>query len=790
MMKNKPTIQSLIALGVTVSSISAVYAQNEPVRPGAQPSAVSLVDPNTMIKNDIQEPLMDGESIAMFYRKVTGKRVIVTKAAQAIEISFVQQAPLSYKEASDLLVKTCFLEGLIFVPSGPNEVKLLVAPSVRKAGGYPLVADPSMLPDSEELVSYVMTLDNVRPEEAMSIFTGVISQLDAHGSIVPVANANALIITENSQLIRTLIAIKDRIDIPQELSTQKWISLRHADAEETAEHVRMIVDFSTQQNRQMAGSSGARAAITRTTNSSRGGRTSDSNRSSNSGNRTSNSSMSQSGVQVISDTRTNRIFLIGRPIDVEVAESLVVGFDSPLDERNFFKQKLKFLSVGEFLGVAESAINQVSVQSDANRNNANGRSGSSSNSRVSSGQNRGQVSANGSFTQNNAGGNLQSTRADGPESIIIGKTLLVADNSNNTLIVKGPPSSIKVLKDLITEMDVMSEQVQITAIFGRYNIGDTLDFGVDFAKTYQQVTGDFGFAGQNRTGYPTLTDPRTLNSVADFAETSGLSIYGQIGDSVTATLRAMENNGKFHLMARPTVFTTNNRTAVLSSGQQVAVPTNTFTQGGSGVNGSQSTNIAFRDILLELEVVPLVNSNDEVTLQISFVNNNIVGSTEIDGNEIPTIGQETITTTVTVPNGETIVLGGLITERNESFESGVPILMHIPGIKRLFSTIRKDVIREELVIFIQPRIVNGRADLMGLQRENADASQLVTDMQNDTSVLPMRYADPKVQADAQAQEHDSLRRSYLPASSGQAQGQSGYQVPSTTKKKSLGSRRR
>ena len=186
-----------------------------------------------------------------------------------------------------------------------------------------------------------------------------------------------------------------------------------------------------------------------------------------------------------------------------------------------------------------------------------------------------------------------------------------------------------------------------------------------------------------------LLDPTGLTDVADFPDIAGFSLYGQLGREVAATLTALESSGKFHLMARPTVFTTNNRVAVLSSGQQVAVPTNTFTQGGAGNNGSQSTNIAFRDVLLELEVIPLVNSPDEVTLEISFVNNNIVGETIIDGNSIPTIGQESIVTTVTVPNGETVVLGGLITERDETSESGIPVLMHNSWFEALVLQCRK-----------------------------------------------------------------------------------------------------
>ncbi|PQJ27345.1 secretin N-terminal domain-containing protein [Rubritalea profundi] len=757
--------KSLTGLSVTLTIAGTTLAQVPlpqaglpvPPAPGVQvvAQAKPLVDPDTVIKEGYQEPLLSGEAIAIMYRKFTGKRVILTKAALAVEISFVQPGPLTYREAADLLVKTCFLEGLIFVPSGANEVKLLLAPRARTVGGNPLVSDASLLPDSEELVSYVMGLQNIKPEEAMSIFTGVVSQLGAHGSIVPVPNANALILTENSQLIRTLIEIKERIDIPQEAAKQKWVALEHADAEETAESVKSIMEFSAAQNTQFAAAGGT-ATRTVVKGVAPSGRTDTAAVT-----KRTTGGESFSSVQVLSDVRTNRIFVIGRPIDVEIAESLIKGYDSPLDERNFYKHKLKFLSVSEFLNIAENAITQVSVKPS---DQTGGNNRSSGNNRSQSNQNRGQASGNGSFSQNNAGGSLAETsREEGPEAVIIGKTLLVADNSNNTLIIKGPPSSIKVVKDLIAEMDVITDQVQITAVFGRYNLGDSIDFGMDFARTYQLTRGaNSGFAGQNRTGYPILADPTTLTNLGAFENVAGLSLYGQIGKHFTATLRAMEDSGKFHLMARPTVFTTNNRRAILSSGQQIPVPTNSFTQGGSGNNASQSTNIAYRDVLLELEVIPLVNSKDEVTLQISFVNNNIIGSTVIDGNSIPTIGQESIETTVTVPNGETVVLGGLITERNESTESGIPVLMHIPGLKRLFSTINKEVVREELVIFISPQIVKGQSDLMALQEKNGDKSQLVRDLRAGESVLPYKYSDPDKQDQASPQDRAQRKLWYLP----------------------------
>ena len=144
---------------------------------------------------------------------------------------------------------------------------------------------------------------------------------------------------------------------------------------------------------------------------------------------------------------------------------------------------------------------------------------------------------------------------------------------------------------------------------------------------------------------------------------------------------------------------------MISSGQKIAVPTNSYQSGGN-VGASQSTNIEYRDVVLKLEVIPLINSENEVTLQISQINDKVVGTQVIDSNTLPIIGTEEILTTVTATNGQTVVLGGLITERTERTVNGVPILIQIPIIKHLFGTTKDQVKREELLIFIQPKILD------------------------------------------------------------------------------------
>lgn len=705
--------------------------------------------PNNQIKGSIEQPAMTGDIMASLYRTWTGKRVIVSQAAQAKTISFIQPGPLSYDEAARLLEKAALLEGLAFVPSGPNEVKLLVAGNSGK-NGPPLVTRIEDLPEGEQLVTYVMTLENIKPEEAMNIFQGATKGLSEGGVIIPVPNTSSLIITENSALIKTLHELKEKIDKPQDLAVRRIITLEHADAEEVAEMVTTFMEFSAQQNTRFSTGTGASNAP-RAGGNRPGGNGGNRSGGFPAGNRNNAGGESFASVQILAEPRTNRIFVMGRPIDIEFAMGMIKDIDAPISRRNLYKHKLSFLSVSDFLPIAQNAIElATSNNAEASGGGAAGGAG-----RGNTGGNAGGNPAAGGDNQaanssDRAASSLDdSNRLEYPESILIGKTLLVADNANNSLIVQGPPQSITVVRDLIKEMDVSSDQVQITAVFGRYSLGKELNFGVDFGRTYQKTRGaNSGFALQNRTSYPLLADPEALNSVGalnglstDPSAIAGLSLYGQIGKHFFPTLQALEGTGRFKLLARPKVFTTNNRKAILSSGQSIAVPTNSLSSNtGVGGNVSQSTNIAYRDVLLKLEVIPLVNNKDEVTLQISFVNDNVVGNQLIDGNEVPTIGKEEILTTVTVPNGETVVLGGLITERDEKSVSGIPILSSIPGIGKIFSSTQIDKNREELVIFIKPQIVGSRTDLDELQQYNQQESQLAEEIQS-AGVLPVKDAE-------------------------------------------------
>jgi len=174
-------------------------------------------------------------------------------------------------------------------------------------------------------------------------------------------------------------------------------------------------------------------------------------------------------------------------------------------------------------------------------------------------------------------------------------------------------------------------------------------------------------------------------------------------DSLQILVTALESTSRFRVTSRPMVFTSNNKKAIIASGQEIAVPVSSLTSltGGNNVPSVQSS-IQYKTIALQLEVVPLINADREVSFDILQKVDNISGSTVIDGNSIPSVATRYIKTNVSVPNRGTVVLGGLITKTMDKGYSGLPLLSRIPLIGPLFRTTRDNENRSELIILMRP----------------------------------------------------------------------------------------
>jgi type II secretion system protein D len=686
------------------------------------------------ISEDIVEPKLSGNALAGLYRKYTGRRVIVSKAAADAEFSFVQEAspqdPLTFAKAAELLRKAATIENFVFVPDGqdPNlDVLTLATGGLRPTGrGVDVYNENDPLPDGDAVISYVMTLSYIKPAEAVNTFTQIIGQFGAFGSIAAVPNASAVVITENTSLIRKLIDLKKEIDKPGSVQATRFIKVQYADVTEIAETISELVSAQQEGQKtagvQRAGAPGANAAPT--ANGAPAGTPG------------AETAGEDTPVQIVPDPRTNRIFVMGRPVDLLFVEGLVREFDVETSEKNFLRRKLKFLTVSEFLPIAGDALTrafsgtggeggQGGTQGgpggqNANRPQAQQRQDTAATSRNSGGRNSSMGSnssgSGGSFGGGGGGGLSDPSVSTAPESVLVGRTLLVADNITNSVVVQGPPAGLEIVERLIDQLDTKPDQVMISTVIGQMALNKNLEFGVGYL-----LNGNDGALGGGG-GLPILPiaesvlDPAKRFPIIDPSglASSGLRAYGTIGD-LNVFLKALQSKTDFTVLSRPSIFTANNQKGTISSGERIAIPT----QGGtSGGNYNTGTSIEYQDVVLKLEVIPLVNSNNEITLQISLINDEQNGTQTISGAgtnggdlSVPRITTREILTTATVPNGQTIALGGLIVGKKDKTKSGIPILSDIPYLGNLFSSTTNKDDRSELMIFIQPTIVNSSRTL-------------------------------------------------------------------------------
>jgi general secretion pathway protein D len=731
-----------------------------PVEPAlATPATAALGD--TKITSDINEQKLSGNALAGLYRKYTGRRVIVSSAAATAEFTFVQEAtpqdPLTFASAAELLKKAATIEGFVFVPEGqdPNLDVLTAAAGIKPTQrGVAVYNENSTLPEGDAVISYVMTLSYIKPAEAVNTFNQIVGAFGAYGSIAAVPNASAVVITENTSLIRKLIDLKKEIDKPGSVQGTRFITVKYADVTEIAETLTTLL--TAQQSTQQT--AGIQRAPT-STDAPAGGQPPASPGEA--------SSAEAPPIQIVPDPRTNRIFAMGRPVDLVFVEGLIREFDVETSEKNYLRRKLRFLKVSEFLPIAGDAITRAfngtgnSGNSGAagsppgtagapQSNGTNNRSGSTG--RSSSNRSGSNNSSTGGLGGGGGGGGGASDGLNAPETssaperLLVGRTFLVADNITNSIVVQGPPSSLEIISRLLDQIDVKPDQVMISTVIGQLTLNDNYNVGLDYLKlgngfvgrggngsgptlpilqTIQEAVAAVAPIGTpDKPGYVPGTPAKTVGSNAfdpGALKGSGLQVYGKIGDSLNVYLTALQSKTDFTVLSRPSIFTANNQKGIISSGERIAIPTSSNSFGNSG---NASTNIEYQDVVLKLEVIPLVNSDKEITLQIALLSDEQNGSQTIKGAggnggdlTVPRISTREILTTVTVPNNETIVLGGLIIARNDKSKSGIPILSSIPYVGSLFGTTTSNKDRTELMVFMQPSIIANERSLNSVQAE-------------------------------------------------------------------------
>jgi general secretion pathway protein D len=232
------------------------------------------------------------------------------------------------------------------------------------------------------------------------------------------------------------------------------------------------------------------------------------------------------------------------------------------------------------------------------------------------------------------------------------------------------------------------------------------------------------FSGKN--GPVTLSDTGKIEQ-----SFPGLSFLFTGSTNISAVLNALESVTKVRVISSPKLVTLNNHEAQLQVGDQVPVTTQSAVS--TSASGAPIVNsVAMRDTGVILQVTPRVNKNGLVQLDISQELSNSVPTTtsNIDS---PTIQERKLSTTVVVKNGDTVALGGLITENVTKSRSGVPYLSKIPALGGLFRDTHDTKTRTELILLITPRVM----------RDDAEFQDVMDDLRNEFQALKKVFKAPE-----------------------------------------------
>nr|WP_289055262.1 type IV pilus secretin PilQ family protein [uncultured Psychrobacter sp.] len=322
------------------------------------------------------------------------------------------------------------------------------------------------------------------------------------------------------------------------------------------------------------------------------------------------------------------------------------------------------------------------------------------------------------ISQGSGSSGSSSNRVDDNNSLLSNRGTVTVDERTNTLIVKDVADSIENIHKLISKIDIPVRQVMIEARIVSATDSFSKEIGVRWGILSNGAANNRNLlvGGSNQTlwdlkdfdvetttvngqtvSYPSydITRPDNLNVDLGVANPAGSIAFGLLSMSdvmLDLELSALQADNRGEVISTPKILTADKQTAKVSSGTQIPY---------QEASASGATTTSFKEAALSLEATPNITPDGKIGLQLLITN----GTPTIINNQVA-IAEDSISTNVIIEDGQTVVLGGVFKNRTSNGVDKVPFLGDLPYIGRAF---RKDVrsnAKEELLIFVTPKLIN------------------------------------------------------------------------------------
>ncbi len=650
---------------------SASFAQAVPTPAPAPVAAVASAVPLPGLNGSDQvgPVILRDETVAQvldLMQRWTGKSILRPQALPASAYTLSLPASITRDEALLAIETLLNLNGIAVIQQGDKFLKV-VPNLVAKSESPTLITGPALaLPPSGRIATKIFTLKHANAQEFVTQITSSLNTTLASPPIYFGRN-NAFLITDsitNLQKIENLVAQLDRPQL--DLVVTKSYSLKNAMATD------MVNKLNSMLRSPATISGGAPFRLS-------------------------------TGTTFLADERTNRVLLMGSADQHEFFDTLIETLDQKSNPTP--KNAVIFQRHADAQQVATLITSLVTGQTTGAA-----RAGNTIRRTTLNG---------GAAPIAPVAGAAPSAPQMGADEFSSNLTVL-PDVRSNSVVVSGTSDDLRLLHELIDKVDIVLPQVRIEVVIAEVKLTDNETNGFDtlgLTVSNGKLVGVGGSgAGFGVTGIPPNVGTTLVPNTSSIVTPAQGTLTGN-NLSATIGLVTTPRKGDLKVLSVPAITTTHNKEATIFVGESRPVITGSTL---STTTGASTSTVSQRDIGIQLKVLPLIGKDGAVQLQISQSVEDILGTTQLDGNAQPIIGRRTTDSYVSAMSGEIVVLGGLqrtVTTKSTSRLGPIPIIGDIFG----SSTNTEE--KQELIIFLRPYVLNNSAvdNLDALARATSSA---------------------------------------------------------------------
>lgn len=590
-----------------------------------------------------------------FISKISSRNIVFGDRIEGT-VSVISPTPVNVEQAFAMFQSVLATQGLTTVDEG-GVMRIVASKDARTSGGAVVQRDSA----SSGFATRLFPLRYVSAEDIARVLA---PQISKDGSIVPYQGTNTVIVSDSGANLARLDEMVRAMDIPGHEQNVAVIPLRHAEAARTAEQ---IVDI-------LLGNSGG--------SSGGGGR-----RRGGDKDKSAAPASADLGFKITPDERTNSLVVMAPPTEMARLRTLARALDTEIrpGEERIHVYYAKNADAEALVEVVSGMLLGSKAQSRRDKT-----------------------------TKKDAGSTSSPTPPSAPPSASDDSMSITADAATNAVIVSGSAQDWKSILGLLEKLDIPRPQVFIEAIIVEASANRAKALGLDYQGALDVGAGDILLRSNIAQLSSAFINPLALGGLVA-AAASDKQIVLPDGTELPANyalLQALDQTSDVEVLSAPTLLTLDNQEAEIIVGQNIPFVTG---RASDIINiNSVLTTVERKDVGIKLRVRPQVAEGDIVILDVmqevsALVRNGLTEAQLLQVGPITTI--RSASTSVSVGDGRTVVIGGLISNRIEQGESKVPLLGDIPWIGRLFRYERKDKDKVNLIIFLTPHVIRSPRDL-------------------------------------------------------------------------------